>query len=300
MSRLPPLSALRAFEAAARNGSFKKAAAELAVTPTAISHHMRLLEADIGKDLFRREARAVSLTADGERLFRPLSEAFGSIAEAVASVKQRPHRQVATLSATSAFTARMLVPRASAFRDLNPGWDLRMLASDDLVSLEAGEADAAIRYGGKHGSGLTALPLVSDHYAPVCSPKLGLRSADDLARVALIHFDWRYATDKQTLPTWRLWAARAGMTSFDPESGIAFNDESAAIQAAAAGQGVSLASLTLVEAELASGALMQPFGPSIEGRRYDLVFPARAQTRPAIIALRRWLVECLTPATRAG
>lgn len=293
MARLPPLSALRAFEAAARNGSFKKAAAELGVTPTAISHHMRLLEAEIGRDLFLREARAVSLTADGERLFRPLSEAFGSIAEAIASVKQRPDRRVATLSATSAFTARMLVPRASAFRDLNPGWDLRMLASDEPVSLEAGEADAAIRYGGKHGSGLTALPLVSDYYAPVCSPKLGVRSMDDLARVALIHFDWRYASDKRTLPTWRLWAARAGMTSIDPESGIAFNDESAAIQAAVAGQGVSLASLTLVEAELASGALVQPCGPSIEGRRYDLVFPAGAQTRPAIIALRRWLAECL-------
>jgi LysR family glycine cleavage system transcriptional activator len=297
--RLPPLSALRAFEAAARHSSFKRAAAELGVTPTAISHHIRLLEADIGKDLFLRQARAVTLTADDDKLFGPLSEAFRSMVEAVASVKRRPDRDVATLSATSAFTARLLVPHASAFRDLNPGWALRLLASDEPVNLEAGEADAAVRYGGEHSPGLMALPLISDQYAPVCSPKLDLRSAEDLAKVALIHFDWRYATNKRTLPTWRLWAVLAGMKSLDPDSGIALNDESAAIQAAVEVQGVSLASLTLVETELASGALVQPFGPSIDGRRYDFVFPAHAETRPAVVALRRWLVESLALATRA-
>lgn len=291
--RLPPLSALRAFEAAARHSSFKRAAAELGVTPTAISHHIRLLEADVGKQLFLRQARTVALTADGDNLFRPLTEAFRSMGEAVAAVRRRPARKIATLSATSAFTARLLLPHVSAFRDLNDGWDLRLLASDEPVNLEAREADAAIRYGAESSSELASLPLLEDQYAPVCSPKLDLRRPEDLARASLIHFDWRFASRKRTLPTWRLWVARAGLSSIDPESGIAFNDESAAIQAAVAGQGVGLLSLTLVEAELASGALVQPFGPSLDGRRYDLVFPTHAESTPAVVALHRWLVSSL-------
>jgi LysR family glycine cleavage system transcriptional activator len=293
MRRLPALGSLRAFEAAARHASFKRAAAELGVTPTAVSHQIRQLEAEIGRPLFLRRTRSVALTATGEALFQPMRQAFDSIADAVRAAKQRPARQVATLSATSAFTARLLVPHVARFRALNSGWDLRLNASDEPVDLEAGEADAAIRYGlGRH-PGLTAIPLLADRYAPVCSPRLDLQSADDLASVALIHFDWRFASDKRTLPTWRRWASLAGHSAIDPDSGITLNDESAAIQSAIAGQGVALLSLTLVAPELASGALVQPFGPILDGRRYDLVFPEGAETRPGVIAIRHWLAEWL-------
>lgn len=293
MRRLPALGTLRAFEAAARHLSFKRAASELAVTPTAISHQVRLLEAEIGHALFVRRTRSVALTAAGEALFHPLRHAFEAMTEAVAGVKQRSPRNVATISATSAFTARLLVPHAARFRSLNEGWDLRLHASDEPVNLDAGEADAAIRYGLGQYPGLTALPLLTDRFAPVCSPHLGLGSIDDLGKFQLIHFDWRHATDSRTLPTWRTWATRSGITSIDPERGIALNDESAAIQSAIAGQGVALLSLPLVEPELISGALVQPFGPVLEGRRYDLVFPAGADDRPTVVALRRWLAECL-------
>jgi len=291
--RMPGLGSLRAFEAAARRGSFKQAAAELGVTPTAISHQIRRLEVEIGKPLFLRQTRSIALTAEGEALFPPLQQAFDSMADAVAVVKQRPVRKVATLSATAAFTARLLVPRASGFRRLHPGWDLRLHASDEPVNLEAGQADAAIRYGLGHYPGLTALPLLSDQFAPVCSPHLRLRSAEDLTRVNLIHFEWSFATTLPALPSWRLWVARAGLTDIDPESGITFSDESAAIQAAIAGQGAALLSLALVAPELASGALVQPFGPNLDGRRYDLVYPTGAGARPAVAAIRRWLIEDL-------
>lgn len=293
MRRLPVLGSLRAFEAAARHESFKHAAAELGVTPTAISHQIRQLEADIGKPLFARQTRSVTLTAEGSALFPPLQQAFDAMADAVAAVKRRPARKVATLSATTAFTARLLVPQAAGFRSLHADWDLRLHASDEPVNLEAGEADAAIRYGLGRYPGLTAVPLIADQFAPVCSPRLNLRSAGDLSTAVLIHFDWKFATAKRSMPSWRLWAAKANLIDFDPDSGVGFNDESAAIQAAIAGQGVALLSLALVAPELASGALVQPFGPKLEGRRYDLVFPTGGETRPAVAALRRWVMEGL-------
>jgi LysR family transcriptional regulator, glycine cleavage system transcriptional activator len=289
MRRLPPLSSLRAFEAAARRESFKHAAAELGVTPTAISHQIRQLEAGLGVALFARQTRKVALTAEGGALYPALRQALDAMAEAVEAVKRRSARRLATLSATVAFTAKLLVPRAASFRTFHPGWDLRLHASDDPVDLHAGEADAAIRYGLGRYPGLIALPLLTDSFAPVCSPHTGLREPKDLPGATLIHFEWGGAGAK-IVPTWRTWAERAGISRLDAEAGITFNDESSAIQAAIAGQGVALLSSALVAAELASGALIQPFGPVLEGLRYDLVYPAGAETRPPVAVLRSWVM----------
>ena len=289
MRRLPPLGSLRAFEAAARRESFKGAAAELGVTPTAVSHQIRQLEAGLGVPLFVRQTRKVVLTAEGRALYPALRQALDAIAEAVDAVRRQPARRVATLSATVAFTAKLLVPRAASFRTLHPGWDLRLHASDDAVDLQAGEADAAIRYGLGPYPGLVALPLLTDSFAPVCSPHAGLREAKDLPDATLIHFEWGDAATKVSVPSWRAWAERAGIGWLDAEAGITFNDESSAIQAAIAGQGVALLSLALVAAELASGALIQPFGPVLEGLRYDLVYPSGAETRPPVAVLRSWV-----------
>lgn len=289
MRHLPPLAALRAFEAAARRESFKSAAAELGVTPTAISHQIRQLEAGLGVTLFVRQTRKVALTAEGRMLFPALRDALDAMAEAVAAVKRKPMRRVATLSATVAFTAKLLVPHVGSFRRLHPDWDLRLHASDDPVDLRAGEADAAIRYGLGHYPGLAVLPLLRDDFAPVCSPHLGLHRPEELRRATLIHFGWGPMAARISVPTWRLWAERSGLDRFDPEGGVTFNDESSAIQAAIAGQGVALLSLALVAAELASGALVQPFGPLLEGLRYDLVYPEGAALRPPVAVLRDWV-----------
>jgi LysR family glycine cleavage system transcriptional activator len=207
----------------------------------------------------------------------------------VEDVRRRPARRVATLSATVAFTAKLLVPRAASFRALNPGWDLRLHACDDLVDLHTGEADAAIRYGLGPYSGLEATPLLTDNFAPVCSPHLPVDHVEALLDATLIHFDWRSDTLKQSIPTWARWAEKAGLKGLDSEAGLSFNDENSAIQAAIAGQGVALLSLTLVAAELASGSLIQPFGPPLEGLRYDFVYPTGAESRPAIMVLQKWV-----------
>lgn len=230
------------------------------------------------------------LTEEGRSLYPALREALDAIAEAVAAVKRRPARRVATLSATVAFTAKLLVPRAARFRRFHPGWDLRLHASDDPVDLHAGEADAAIRYGLGRYPGLTALPLLTDSFAPVCSPHFDCPAIAELPRATLIHFDWGPAAKKNSAPTWRAWAEKAGLVGvLDTQAGITFNDESSAIQAAIAGQGVALLSRALVAAELASGALIQPFGPALEGLRYDLVYPIGAETRAPVAVLHDWV-----------
>lgn len=296
--RLPPLGSLRAFEAAARRLSFAKAADELGVTPTAVSHQIRQLEEQIGAQLFRRGPRKVALTQTGAALAPALTRALDEMAAAVETARARPVRKVATLSATVAFTAKLLVPRAARFRALNPGWDLRLHASDDAVDLSGGEADAAIRYGLGSDASLARAPLITDRFAPVASPRLDVRSPADLTRTGLIHFDWGVGGGA-TVPNWSEWAAQAGVTLPEPGSGLTFNDETSAILAAAAGQGVALLSLELVAAELASGVLVQPFGPVIEGWRYDFVHPKGAEDRPAVAALARWIGEEFGPAPSA-
>ena len=295
MSRyLPSLGAIRAFEAAARLTSFKRAAAELGVTPTAISHQIRQLEQGIGQPLFLRETRRVVLTAAGRSLLPALTQSVDAMAAAFAALRQ-PARQVATLSATVAFTAKLLVPRAGTFATANPGWDLRLHASDEAVDLASGEADAAIRYGLGRYPGLHTLPLLTDHFAPICSPHLGLTRPRDLQKATLIHFEWGPQATKVSIPSWQAWAEKAGNTTINPASGITFNDENAAIQAAIAGQGVALLSVALVAAELKSGALVQPFGPVLAGLRYDLVYNQGSENRPAITALRRWIETEVMP-----
>jgi LysR family glycine cleavage system transcriptional activator len=295
MRRLPPLSSLRAFEAAARHLSFKQAAGELGVTPTAISHQIRQLEDGLGTALFERQTRKVVLTAEGRTLSPVLQQSFDAIADALAALRRPPARRTATLSATVAFTAKLLVPRVANFRTLHPGWDLRLHASDDPVDLDAGESDAAIRYGGGRYAGQTALPLLADTFAPVCSPHLGLRVPQELADTTLIHFEWRPVATKLTVPTWQTWKAQAGLRELDTEAGITFSDENSAIQAAIACQGVALLSCALVASELASGALIQPFGPILEGWRYSLVYPAGAERRASVAVLRSWVIAEFSP-----
>ncbi len=138
--------------------------------------------------------------------------------------------------------------------------------------------------------------MLTDSFAPVCSPHLNVREPADLAAVSLIHFDWGAMATKLSVPTWRTWTERAGIDTLDTESGIAFNDEASAIDAAIAGQGVALLSLAIVAAELARGVLVQPFGPVIEGLGYDLVYPAGYDARPAVAVLSKWVTQDLTQA----
>jgi LysR family glycine cleavage system transcriptional activator len=287
MRRLPPLSALRAFEAAARHLSFKRAAEELHVTPTAISHQIRQLEQAIGTSLFERRTRQVVLTPEGHVLLPVLTDGFDSFARAIEGLSRKGRRSVVTLSATPAFAAKWLVPRLAAFRKARPDIDLTLLATLDVVDVKSGAADLALRYGRSPYPDLTAEPLTIDRFAPVAAPRLRLKKPGDLRSATLIHSDWRRSDPRN--PTWRHWLKIAGLDGIDPRAGLRFSDETHAIQAAVAGNGIALHSLLLVQEELATGTLVIPFGPEIEGFTLHLV---RGPDRPlteAIEAVQAWL-----------
>jgi LysR family glycine cleavage system transcriptional activator len=287
MRRLPPLAALRAFEAAARHSSFKRAAEELHVTPTAISHQIRQLEQAIGTRLFERRTRQVVLTPEGHVLLPVLSDGFDSFARTIEGLTRKSRRTTVTLSATPAFSAKWLVPRIAAFRKVRPDIDLTLLATLEVVDVKTGVADLALRYGRGPYPDLIAEPLAIDRFAPVASPRLRLKKASDLRSATLLHSDWRRSDPRN--PTWWHWLKIAGIEGIDAQAGLRFSDETHAIQAAVAGNGVALHSLLLVQEELATGTLVVPFGPEIEGFMLHLV---RGRDRPLtqpIAAVQAWL-----------
>ena len=296
MRRLPPLSALRAFEAAARHGSFKNAANELAVTPTAISHQIRVLEQYTGLTLFERQVRKVVLTDAGVELYPVLRDGFNAFETVLQRLGTAQARRRVIISATNAFMARWLAPRVADFRQSYPEIDLELVASDQAVDLESGVADIAIRYGRGPYPDMVAEPLFADSFAPVCSPRLGPLTHADLDQAPLIDFKW--ARSDPLNPTWKNWFAAAGLPWKARHGQLLFSDEDHAIQAALAGQGIALLSLALVASDIAAGRLTQPFGPSMPGHTYHLVRSAGRLHGPHVDSALAWLRgQARAPAT---
>lgn len=287
-ARLPSLSSLRAFECAARLCSFKQAAEELSVTATAISHRIRVLEADLGHTLFHRKVRSVELTPEGQVLFSAVHAGFEAIAAGVSQLRA-PTRGAVTVSVTPAFAAKWLVPRLDAFQAAHPDINLHVHASNDVVRLGPGSADLAVRYGKGPYPGLDATALMQDRFAPVASPALGAISSEQIAESPLIHFDWHRGSANAL--SWAAWAQAAGMEAPPLAKCIRFSEESHAIQAAVAGQGVALVSLLLVQEELKLGLLRVVPGPSLEGWSYNLVAPPLETASAQVVAVRDWLIE---------
>ncbi|ATQ68722.1 MULTISPECIES: LysR substrate-binding domain-containing protein [Methylosinus] len=291
MRHLPSLVALKAFEAAAWRQSFKLAAADLGVTPTAVSHQIKQLEAELGVSLFTRRPRGIAVTPEGRALFIDLRRAFDAIAEAVERTRER--RRIAALAAPAALAERLLLPRIDDFRARCPGWDLRLRICDDADEPRDGATDVVIRCGPLEAqSRFAATPLPPQRFAPVCSPTLGVRRPRHLATATLLHCP--------STPSWRQWLEARGKGRFDPESGLRFEDEAALIRAAVAGRGVALARLPLVARELRSEALAQPFGPHLDGPSYHLVHSHGAQDQPAVAVLRDWLLAELVDTPRGA
>ncbi|MET3448890.1 LysR family transcriptional regulator [Ralstonia pickettii] len=297
MRKLPPLSALRAFEAAARHLSMKRAADELSVTPTAVSHQIRRLEETLGVSLFERHVRALRLSAAGEQLYPVLCTGFDAFAQAIDAMRgapAQPARQCVTLTAPMGLAARWLVPRLGEFAMQHPEVDLHIHASDTVVDLHGGSADLAVRYGDTpaKGTGLIAEHLFGDAYAPVCHPALNVRTHADLACVPLIHSEWQ-----RTLPQpigWPMWARAAGIEhTLKTDAGIMLSDDGHAMSAALAGQGVILANLPLVRDALDAGTLVQPFAaPVIQRYAFWALVPAARLEDAAVRAAWDWLCAC--------
>ncbi len=288
---LPPLSALRAFEAAARHRSAKRAAEELSVTATAISHQLRALEDWLGVPLFLRKPRQLELTAAGRDLVGELGNAFDTMASAVARLRAVPQRQTVTLSTTPAVASRWLLPHVGLLRAQHPALDLHIHVTHEPVALDGHSADLAIRYGSGRWPGLVADKLFDNVFVPACSPALQLKRPKDLARHGLLHFD--ICNGRSAPLGWAGWQKLAKVQGLDTSAGPVFSDETHTISAALAGQGVALMSRVLIGDELRQGTLVSPFGPELLGEPFHLVYPDARRSDPAVQAVREWVVGLL-------
>lgn len=286
--KLPSLSALRAFEAAARHRSAKAAADELSVTPTAISHQLRQLEDYLGVALFVRKPRQLVLTGAGQTLLAASSEAFDTLAETVARLRQNPGHQTVTLSTTPAVAGRFLLPWVCLLRDRHPQLNLNLQISHDLVALDGVAADMAIRYGDGRWSGLMSEKLFDNVFIPACSPALSITGHQDLHRHTLLHY--QPPSRSGALLSWASWQKLANVPDLDISAGLVFSDETHTITAALGEQGIALMSKALIKDELESGRLVQPFGPDMHAEPFHLVYPEERLREPAIAAVREWVL----------
>lgn len=291
--RLPPLNALRAFEAAARLGSFVAAAEELSVTPAAISHQVKGLEEALGVALFTRSHRAVTLTREGRRLQPGLSDGFSQLELAVASVRPVERNGPLVVSCGPSFAAKWLVPRLEGFLARHPDLTVRVEAEARVVDLAAEEVDLGVRLtAAEPGPGLIAESMFGERLFPVCAPRLrvGLRRASELELQTLIYDDLFEALPKAG--HWADWLKAAGLGGLKPRRKLHYSFTTLALDSAIRGQGVAMGRSSLVCADLQSGALVKPFDVTVpSGLSYQLVRSADAPEHPGSPALRAWLLE---------
>ncbi len=282
---LPPLNALRAFEAAARHLNFRLAAEELGVTQGAVAQHVRALEEALGVTLFQRLPRGLDLTLAGEAYLAPVRRAFTLLVEATADIVQA--RGELTITAPPSFAARWLIPRLKRFTVQHPDIDVRVSASDRLEDIGPRGPDIAVRYGRPPFPGLEAAPLVVAELFPVCAPGLISEAAPTpalLARYPLLH-------DLHSM--WPVWFGNFGIAAPGGGSrGTRFSQTSHAIDTAIAGQGLALAPLALVEDDLAAGRLVRPLGEAygIESDVAFYVVVPKGRTSAKVSAMRDWLL----------
>jgi LysR family glycine cleavage system transcriptional activator len=292
-SHLPPLGALRAFEAAARHMSFSKAADELHVTPAAVSHQIHALEQDLGVRLFHRMNRSIELTPSAQILLPGLSEAFAGIQSSVGRLRAHNDTGTLTVTASPSIAAKWLVLRLHRFQEQCPQIDVRISATDDVVDLSKGDFDVAIRYGTGNYPGLAVELLLKNEVFPACSAQLlaagpPLRTPQDLSKHALIHDQ---AIERDPLvPTWPMWLKAAGVKDVPGTAGLRFNNIHLALDAAIAGHGVVLAYSAIAAADLAAGRLVRLFSLALPDQfAYYIVTAPGALERPKVKAFRNWL-----------
>ncbi|MEM8741630.1 MAG: transcriptional regulator GcvA [Pseudomonadota bacterium] len=289
MDRLPPLTALRAFEAAARHLSFAQAAAELNVTPAALSYQIKALEGHAGTPLFRRLNRAVELTEAGRVLAPGLADGFERLQQAWSQMRRLSNDSVLTVTAGPAFTAKWLAPRLFRFAEEHPEIELRFAATLRILDFGRDEVDIAIRFGLTVPDTLFAEDLAPEWVTPVMTPDLAARydRLSSLAGAKLIHDDSLLAF--VGAPDWAAWFRATGLSA-PPEGGPRFSQADHALDYALEGGGVLLGRAWLAERDLAAGRLVAPFSRALQApARYRIVCEAGTQTRPHIARFRRWV-----------
>jgi LysR family transcriptional regulator, glycine cleavage system transcriptional activator len=288
---LPPLNALRAFEATARHLSFSKAADELHVTPAALSHQIRGLEDLLGLKLFHRRARAIDLTEAARLIYPGIRAGFESLREAVERLDQSRQDRILVVSATPGLTAKWLVPRLYKFLARHPEIDTRITASSSYANFTTDGIDAGIRLSSGVHPDLYVEKLADEWLLPLCSPRLlegehPLRHPRDLANFTLIQVDL-----PGVVPTWSDWLRAAGIEGIDTSRGLRLNVADHALDAAIEGVGVVLAYKVVASRDIGLGRLVVPFGPEVPlpGRSYYFVCRRGHEKRLPVKAFCDWV-----------
>ena len=285
--QLPPLNALRAFEAAARSESFTRAAEELCVTQGAVSHQVKLLEATLGIKLFNREHQRLVITGAGREYLNVVRDALDRIAAGTERIVQRQNTGVLTVSTSPDFAAKWLVNRLGRFAEAHPNIDLRVSATMHHIDFVREEVDVAVRHGDGNWSGLDAVRLCTEQLFPVCSPRLTsgrnrIAKPSDLLKFPLLHLEDSKA--------WSNWFDAAGVDA-EMSHGLVLNRASMLIDAAVNGQGVALARTALAAWDLINGRLVKPFDLALKlSKTYWTVCPKAASMQPKIVTFRDWLL----------
>ena len=287
-SRLPPLTALAAFEAVARRGSFTRAAAELNLTQGAVSHRIRSLEAALGRPLLQRHHRRVEPTAEGAAYLPVVRGAFEMLAEGTRRIFGGTGT-VLTVSVEPGFAMFWLIPRLGRFQAAHPEVELRLTTTAQEGDLARGRIDAGIRYGDGRWPGLVAERLFAYEMIPVCSPGLAagpspLGTPADLAGHTLLHA-------QSDLADWGLWLAAAGVEGVDGTRGPRFDSTSLALTAAGDGLGVAIAPYAFVRDDLEDGWLVAPFAVTVAADAFYLVHPPATADHPGLAAFGDWLAS---------
>lgn len=288
--RLPPLTALRAFEAAARHLSFAKAAAELNVTPAALSFQIKSLEDHFGAPLFNRLNRAVTLTEAGAALAPGTRDGFEMLGRAWAAARRVNDASTLTITAGPAFTAKWLAPRMFLFAQAHPEIEMRFSASLRIMDFTRDGIDVAIRFGrGDRDGDNFALPIITEWVTPMMSPELAkqISTPADLVNATLLHQD---DTAFLSPPMdWPAWFRAAGLPPV-PKQGPRFSQADHAIDAAEAHAGVVLGRVSLTEKSLREGRLVAPFALSLTGdAHYRFLCPKGAETRAPVKTFLAWM-----------
>lgn len=286
--RLPPLNALRAFEAAARHESFTQAAQELCVTQGAVSHQVKALEAELGCRLFNREHRRLVITSAGQSYLTIVRDAFDRLALGTENLLQQHNTGVLTVSTSPNFASKWLVHRLGRFAEQHPTIDLRVAATMQHIDFAREDCDLAVRHGDGNWPGLHVTKLCAEELFPVCSPTLmrgrrALRTPADLKHHTLLHINERR--------DWGTWLEAANATGANFSHGPVFNQASMAIDAAIDGQGIALARSALAAWDLRAGRLVRPFTLSLKvPYSYWIVCPKPTAALPKISTFRDWLL----------
>jgi LysR family glycine cleavage system transcriptional activator len=290
--RLPPVNSLVIFEAAGRHLNVTRAGEELALTQSAVSRQIQLLEEHLGVALFQRRGRVLQLTRDGARLHRAVTMGLDHIAGIAVDIRRQRGKGELTVATSVTFASYWLMGRLAKFRAAHPDIELRLVASTRIHDFMAAEVDIAIRYGSGQWEGLEAIRIFDNEIWPVCAPSYLARRARpervaDLLDETLLHlgqFDRNWVT-------WPAWLGSHGVAAGPSRRGLEFDNYLVLLQAAIRGEGVALCGRRLAEDFIARGDLVRPIEAALRSdRAFYLLYPDRSRLSAAAAKFRDWVV----------